>query len=153
MKDAQRLASALQASLDVHHAAGLANHQGGGGGFHQIRDLAPQKFGRELGMFQREDTAESATIRAFGQLNYFSIPDACQQQARLAIHTEETQEMTGGMVGQFSRPTASQIRDTAHIHQVFGKFMHTSCQCIGTIQPAGIVFEQFQVAVTEHART
>ena len=70
------LSLALQATLDMHQAAGIADNQGRGGGLLQVRDLAFQELCRKFGMFQREDTAETAAIRAFRQFNDLSLFDA-----------------------------------------------------------------------------
>ena len=93
-----------QPALDVHQAAGIGDHQGGRSGLFEIGDLAFQEFRREFGVLHREDAAETAAILPFGEFDDLGLLDRGQKRARLAVHAQAAQEMTGRVIGQFSRP-------------------------------------------------
>ncbi len=119
--DALGTSLAAQSTLDVGDATGIAGHHQRRAGYPDILQLAGQHGGGDLGVFNRENPAETAAISAIGQLDQFRFFDCPQQQARLTIYAQLAQQMAGRVVGKFARPAGSQVDHAQVIDQEFGE--------------------------------
>src|SRR5215470_11566422 len=94
--------TAAQPSLDVEHAAAIAQHDCVCGTARDVTALVISDPRRNLAKLDRERTAEAAAGLAFGHLDEFDTRNLREQRARLPLDAHLAQSRAGIVVGHRS---------------------------------------------------